>query len=108
MKKIMVMFMMLATFALSALAFSESPPGFGSYSTEVEKVNAGQNGLGLVGAAHADDITFVKIDILPLDTLMYSWGEGIDSKLMKLSGYKQNKNATRLTQSAGVTYTKSM
>jgi len=68
MKKIMVMFMMLVAFALSAFAFSESPSGFGGYSTN-DGVLYETDGVGLVGVAHADDVTLTKVDTLPLDTL---------------------------------------
>ena len=71
-----------AMFASPLFALDESPPGVKTFNS----TNAGnniydKNGLGLVGAAHADDLTRVKVDIQHKDTLMYSWDQGIMKKL---------------------------
>ena len=101
MKKILVILLMIcvACFASPLFALDGSPPGVKTFnSTNSGEMICDKNGLGLVGAAHADDVTFVKVDILPLDTLMYSWGEGIDTKITKWTeGQNANMNLALAT-----------
>ena len=95
MKKLIVMLLMMvaSAFASQLFALDGSPPTVGSYSTNSGEMIYDKNGLGLVGAARADDVTFAKVNILHKDTLIHSWGEGIDNKIPGISGgYIQNIN----------------
>jgi len=100
MKKFMVMLLMMvmASFASPLFALDESPPGIGCYSINAGEMIYNKNRLDLVGAAHADDVAFVKVDILHKDTLMYSWGEcDKDNRIGGSGGHKQNTNLASVT-----------
>ena len=63
----------------------------GQIGCDVEKSQTLIGADGIVDIP--SDATFVKVNILHKDTLMYSWGEGIDNKIPGISGgYKQNIN----------------
>ena len=95
MKKFMVMLLMMvmATFASPLFALDESPPGVEKiHSTNAGETISHQNSLSLVGAAHADNAGLVKVDILHKDSLMYSIRKVDSNKAMKISDCKQNTN----------------
>ena len=99
MKKILVMFLMMiaAMFASPLFALDELPPTLKS-----EKFLNGadmfkKDALSQVSTTHADDVTYVKVDILHKDTLMYSWGE-VDKnrKISEIDGYKPKIKSDRI------------
>lgn len=70
MKKILVMFAMLMAMFMTAYASPPNVDKVNLINTNVN-VNAGQNGLDIVGAtAHASDVAFVKVHVLHKDILM--------------------------------------
>lgn len=95
MKKFLIMLLMvvLASFATPLFASDEGPPGVEKVnSTQTENIVLGQNGLSLVGAAGAVGCDIAKVHILHKDTLHYSWGEGIDINKQWTEWSNQNAN----------------
>ena len=85
MKKIMFLFLMVMGLLSSLYA---SPPNL----EDTLKINAGQENVStnvnVVVAADVDK----EVVIYHKDTLMYSWGECDNKKIMKINGSKQNAN----------------
>ncbi len=80
MKKILFLFMMFA----SVLSLYASPPNIENtinINAGQENENVSSNGKSVV-AAHADK----KVIISQKDSLMYSWGEGLDHKIPCIGG----------------------
>ena len=86
MKKILFILLMVVGLMSSLYALDTSQVG-----CDVEK---SQTLIGCDGVKTTPvDITYTKVNILHKDSLMYSWGEGIDNKIPGISGgYKQNIN----------------
>ena len=88
MKKLIVMLLMMVASAFASQLFALDTIKIGC---DVEKSKTLSELDGVVDIP--SDLIFVKVNILHKDTLMYSWGEGLDNKkIMRMSGYKQNIN----------------
>ena len=89
MKKVLFLMVMMVAAAFASPLFTIDSSKVGCATSKSQAVKD----VELIKTATSDG-SFVKVNILHKDTMMYSWGEGIDNKILGISGgYIQNINA---------------